>query len=89
MSLDLNSELYYQWHEPFESVLHFFKNTLLQVGWGQGHQKRIAMDVGCGPGGTTTQLVLPLFPRLEKVIAVDLLPHMIDIARKHHFSSAS
>ncbi|GIY45307.1 hypothetical protein CEXT_498981 [Caerostris extrusa] len=88
MSLDLNSELYYQWHEPFESVVRFFRNTLLQVGWGQGHQKEVAMDVGSGPGGTTTQLVLPLFPRLEKVIAVDLLPHMVDIARAS-FSSAS
>ncbi|GIY77141.1 hypothetical protein CEXT_751391 [Caerostris extrusa] len=88
MTKKLNPDFYYQWHEPFESVVHFFKATLLQVGWGEDNTKEVVMDVGCGPGETTTQLILPLFPSLKKVIAIDKLHDRIALACAQNFHPA-
>ncbi|GIY53662.1 hypothetical protein CDAR_215291 [Caerostris darwini] len=88
MTKKLNPDFYYQWHEPFESVVHFFKAALLQVGWGEDNTKEVVMDVGCGPGETTTQLILPLFPSLKKVIAIDKLHDRIALACAQNFHPA-
>ncbi|GFR33391.1 jhamt [Trichonephila clavata] len=85
MTLHLSSELYYKKHNPFESVKLFFSEVLVQLGWNKNNEKEVVMDVGCGPGRTTTEQILPLFHKLEKIYAIDLLPDMIDIARKQNY----
>ncbi|GFY18780.1 hypothetical protein TNCV_2399991 [Trichonephila clavipes] len=85
MSLDLSSELYYKKHNPFESVKRFFAEILVQLGWNENVENEVVMDVGCGPGRTTTEQILPLFLKLEKIYAIDILTDMIDIARKQNF----
>ncbi|GIY53663.1 methyltransf_25 domain-containing protein [Caerostris darwini] len=83
MNLDLDSDLYIKSHVPSESVIRFLEKTLPQLGWIRSDED-VVMDVGCGPGGVTTDLILPVFPRLKKLIAIDLLSSMINIARKHN-----
>ncbi|GFY61917.1 juvenile hormone acid O-methyltransferase [Trichonephila inaurata madagascariensis] len=56
-----------------------------RLGWGKGGENETVLDVGCGPGGTTIHLVLPLFPNLQKMIAVDVLPHVIESAERKNF----
>lgn len=85
MSLDLSSELYYKKHNPFDSVKVFFAEVLVQLDWNKSEEMEVVMDVGCGPGRTTTEQILPLFPKLEKIYGIDLLPNMIDIAKKQNF----
>ncbi|GIY77139.1 methyltransf_25 domain-containing protein [Caerostris extrusa] len=83
MNLDLDSDLYVKSHVPSESVIHFLEKTLPQLGWIR-RDEDVVMDVGCGPGRVTIDLILPVFPRLKKLLAIDLLSSMVNIARKHN-----
>ncbi|GFU28729.1 hypothetical protein NPIL_369251 [Nephila pilipes] len=56
----------------------------MRLEWDKNVEKEIVMDVGCGPGRTTVEQILPFFPKLEKIYAIDLLPDMIDIAKKQN-----
>lgn len=43
------------------------------------------MEVGCGPGDITTEILLPKLPKsLRELVATDLSPQMIQYARNHH-----
>lgn len=81
MSLKLHPKDYTQWHSPIETVVAFFKGKLTELGWDKGDRNEIIMDVGCGPGGTTKGIILPFFPKVEKIIALDVMPDMINIAQ--------
>ncbi|GBM60848.1 hypothetical protein AVEN_179004-1 [Araneus ventricosus] len=81
MSLKLQPKDYTQWHSPIETVIDFFKGKLTELGWGKSDRNEIIMDVGCGPGGTTREIILPFFPKVGKIIALDVMPDMINIAR--------
>ncbi|GBO41008.1 Juvenile hormone acid O-methyltransferase [Araneus ventricosus] len=70
---------------PVDHVKYFISEKLLQFGWGPTQEKEVVLDVGCGPGGNTLQLVLPLFPQAEKIFAIDFLPDMIEFARNHNY----
>ncbi|PRD26979.1 UNVERIFIED_CONTAM: jhamt [Trichonephila clavipes] len=83
--INLDAELYSLQPIPFQTVKLFLTKTLPELGWGQSNEEETLFDAGCGPGGTTTKLILPLFPRLKKCFAVDILPGMIDSAKKHNF----
>lgn len=83
MNLDFDHDLYNQSHVPSDFVIRFLAETLPCLGWGQSRNE-VVMDVGCGDGGITTDLILPLFPRLEKMVAFDVLPKMIDVASKRN-----
>ncbi|GBN24985.1 hypothetical protein AVEN_201807-1 [Araneus ventricosus] len=81
MNLDFDHELYNQSHVPSDVVIRFLADTLPCLGWGK-KCKEVVMDVGCGDGDITVDLIMPLFPRLEKMVAFDVLPKMIDVASK-------
>ncbi|CAL1289943.1 unnamed protein product, partial [Larinioides sclopetarius] len=81
----LDAELYSVKRTPLDSVKYFISKKLPQLGWGQTQGKEVVLDVGCGPGRNTIQLVLPLFPRAEKIVAIDFLPNMIEFARDHNY----
>ncbi|GIY07449.1 juvenile hormone acid O-methyltransferase [Caerostris extrusa] len=83
IKMTLDAELYNTLPIPVDNVKLFFKNTLPELGFGKNNEKEIVLDVGCGPGGSTYHLVLPLF-RCLKLFAVDMLPNMIEMARKHN-----
>ncbi|GFU55930.1 juvenile hormone acid O-methyltransferase [Nephila pilipes] len=82
--MNLEPESYSSQHIPLKSVRHFVLEMLPQLGWNQSSKEDIVLDVGCGPGGTTYQLVLPLFPGVKKIFAVDLVPVAIEFAKKHN-----
>ncbi|GIY51505.1 hypothetical protein CEXT_438051 [Caerostris extrusa] len=47
--------------------------------------KQVVLDVGCGPGMGTKELMLPLIQeRLEKMFAFDVSPVMIEIANQKY-----
>lgn len=83
--MDLDPELYSSSYIPLQSVKHFLTEIVPELGWRETDEDEIVMDVGCGPGGTTIHLVLPLFPKAQKIIAVDVLPYVIDSAEKKNF----
>ncbi|XP_055942285.1 juvenile hormone acid O-methyltransferase-like isoform X1 [Argiope bruennichi] len=80
----LDPELYSAKRTPLDHVKYFISEKLRQLGWGQTEEKEVVLDVGCGPGGNTLQLILPLFPQAEKIFAIDFLPNMIEFARIHN-----
>ncbi|GFR29325.1 jhamt [Trichonephila clavata] len=82
--MKLDPESYTIRHKPVDSVRFFISKILPQLGWGRSDEKEIILDVGCGPGGNTVQLLVPLFPKIDKIFAVDLLPEMIDFAKKRN-----
>ncbi|GIY10395.1 juvenile hormone acid O-methyltransferase [Caerostris darwini] len=82
--MNLDAELYGAQAVPYDHVKRFFKETLPQLEFSKNNEKEVVLDVGCGPGGSTFHLVLPLFNQLEKLYAVDMLPNMIYNAEKNN-----
>ncbi|GIY57325.1 methyltransf_25 domain-containing protein [Caerostris extrusa] len=54
------------------------------MGWSSGDKEETIMDVGCGPGRLTRQFILPCFPNLKEIFAIDAVPEMIELAKKLH-----
>ncbi|GIY24093.1 hypothetical protein CDAR_578921 [Caerostris darwini] len=82
--MNLDPELYSIRSKPLDSIKAHFTKTLPQLGWGKSGAEEVVLDIGCGPGGITMQLVLPLFPQLKKIFAVDSLPNMIKFAKTNN-----
>ncbi|GIY33702.1 juvenile hormone acid O-methyltransferase [Caerostris darwini] len=82
--MNLDPELYSIRAKPLDSIKAHFTKTLPQLGWGKSGAE-VVLDIGCGPGGITMQLVLPLFPHLKKIFAFDSLPNMIEFAKTNIF----
>ncbi|XP_054707417.1 juvenile hormone acid O-methyltransferase-like [Uloborus diversus] len=61
----------------------FIASILPKMDWGRSEQE-IVMDVGCGPGNSINHLFLPKLPKANKVVAVDVLPDMIEFAKKNN-----
>ncbi|GIY33694.1 methyltransf_25 domain-containing protein [Caerostris darwini] len=73
----------YEKTEPLGSVIHFLTVILKSLGWNE-ESDTLTMDVGCGAGNVTTKWILPVFPNVKKMIALDHLPGMIQQARANH-----
>ncbi|XP_055953180.1 juvenile hormone acid O-methyltransferase-like [Argiope bruennichi] len=82
MSLNFRPQDYTQWHSPLETVRDFFNGILTTLDWNKSNGNDIIMDIGCGPGGTTRDIILPFFSEVQKIIALDVTPGMINIAKK-------
>lgn len=80
-----NPELYALTNElPQKEGREFLAEYINLVQWKQDGGCRI-MDIGCGPGNNTTQILLPMVPdSLQELVATDLSPEMIQYARTHH-----
>ncbi|XP_054707613.1 juvenile hormone acid O-methyltransferase-like [Uloborus diversus] len=61
----------------------FIDSLLPKMRWGRCEQE-IVMDVGCGPGNSINHLFLPKLPKANKVVAIDVLPDMIEFAKKNN-----
>lgn len=61
----------------------FLSSTVQKMDWTQPEED-VVMDIGCGPGSSTRELLLPSFPNVKKLIAVDVLPDMIEFAKKNN-----
>lgn len=46
-------------------------------------EEDVVMDIGCGSGGNTRDVFLLRIPKLKKLIAIDILPDMIQHASLH------
>lgn len=44
------------------------------------------MDIGCGPGNSIRNMILPALPNVKEIIAIDVLPDMIDFAKTNNAS---
>ncbi|GBN57682.1 hypothetical protein AVEN_216001-1 [Araneus ventricosus] len=84
--MNLDPDLYIGRYVPLESARCFVVKVLPQMGWCRSIDEEVVLDVGCGPGGTTKNLVLPLFQNARKIFAIDAVPGMIALARKENFS---
>ncbi|KAF8778434.1 Juvenile hormone acid O-methyltransferase like protein [Argiope bruennichi] len=85
--MNLDAYLYSSRSIPLESARMFIVKTLRNLGWGKIADKEVVLDVGCGPGGTTRKLILPLFQNCPRIFAMDALPDMIKLAKKQNYSS--
>ncbi|CAL1293341.1 unnamed protein product [Larinioides sclopetarius] len=85
--MNLDAVLYSTRYVPLESAQSFILKILPQMGWGKSEGDDVILDVGCGPGGTTRHLILSLFSSSSKIFAVDSIPDMIALARKHNSCS--
>ncbi|GIY45317.1 juvenile hormone acid O-methyltransferase [Caerostris extrusa] len=85
--MNLDPENYSILTKPIDSVKAFLTETLPQLGWGKSGAEEVVLDIGCGPGGNTVKLVLPLFPHLKRIFAFDLLPNMIEFAKTNNSHS--
>ncbi|GFT62182.1 methyltransf_25 domain-containing protein, partial [Nephila pilipes] len=81
MPLNYDAEIFSQLDRPWDSIARFLSRTLPELGWDRGDQEEVVMDVGCGPGRITLEFILPLFPNLKNIIAIDAVPSMIKLAR--------
>ncbi|XP_023215350.1 juvenile hormone acid O-methyltransferase-like [Centruroides sculpturatus] len=45
----------------------------------------IILDIGCGTGRTTKNILLPKCPKFKKIVAIDIMPEYIEYARKKYF----
>ncbi|GFT91849.1 methyltransf_25 domain-containing protein [Trichonephila clavipes] len=81
MPLHYDAEIYSQIDRPWDSIARFLLITLPELGWGSSDQEEVVMDVGCGPGGLTSKYILPIFLKVKKVIALDAVSSMIDVAK--------
>ncbi|GBN24993.1 hypothetical protein AVEN_201813-1 [Araneus ventricosus] len=80
-TLHYDAEVYSQLDRPWDSIVRFLYVTLADLGWYKGTDEEVVMDVGCGPGRLTSQFILPCFPNLKKLIALDAVPSMIEMAK--------
>ncbi|XP_023229428.1 juvenile hormone acid O-methyltransferase-like [Centruroides sculpturatus] len=44
----------------------------------------IILDIGCGTGRTTKNILLPKCPKFKKIVAIDIMPKYIEYARKKY-----
>lgn len=59
----------------------FIPTVIRKMDWSQ---EDIVMDIGCGPGTSTRTMLLPCFPQVKKVVAIDVLPDMIKFAKENN-----
>ncbi|XP_023234322.1 hybrid PKS-NRPS synthetase prlS-like [Centruroides sculpturatus] len=45
----------------------------------------IILDIGCGPGRTTKNVLLPKCRKLKKIVAIDVIPNYIEYASQTYF----
>ncbi|XP_023234299.1 juvenile hormone acid O-methyltransferase-like [Centruroides sculpturatus] len=48
-------------------------------------EEDVILDIGCGPGRTTRNILLPKCPKVKKIVAVDINPGYVEYARKTYF----
>ncbi|GFT36671.1 methyltransf_25 domain-containing protein [Nephila pilipes] len=84
MPLNYDVDIYSQLDNPWDSIVRFLNITLREMGWSNGDQEEVVMDVGCGPGRLTSEFILRIFPNLKKIIALDAESNMIEKARCLH-----
>ncbi|GFX99299.1 hypothetical protein TNCV_619501 [Trichonephila clavipes] len=78
-----DAELYNTMDKPWETILYFMNKTLPKLGW-NSDKPEVAMDVGSGPGYLSKYYILPAFPNVKKLIAMDAMPNMIEEAKVRH-----
>lgn len=42
------------------------------------------LDIGCGPGDVTTEMILPLLPKDATLVGIDINEEMVNYARQHY-----
>ncbi|GFT40328.1 hypothetical protein NPIL_139051 [Nephila pilipes] len=83
INMYFDAELYNDKVKPWETVTYFINKTLPSLGW-TSDEPEVVMDVGSGPGNISKNYILPAFPNLKKLIAMDATPSMIEVAKLRH-----
>ncbi|GFR02559.1 jhamt [Trichonephila clavata] len=78
-----DAELYNTMDKPWETIIYFLNKTLPKLGW-NSDQPEVVMDVGSGPGYLSKHYILPAFPNVKKLIAMDATASMIEVAKVRH-----
>lgn len=77
----------YSAHRSFQTygAEVFLKTTVPKMDWTK-QEEDVVMDIGCASGDATRHQLLPTFPRVKKLIGVDIIPDMIEFAKKNNTS---
>lgn len=59
----------------------FLSYVVQRMNWTQIEQD-VVMDIGCGTGNFVRKMLLPLIPNVKKIVALDILPSMIQFANE-------
>ncbi|XP_023229405.1 uncharacterized protein LOC111629732 isoform X3 [Centruroides sculpturatus] len=70
------------------NVVHLYIRSCLdfQFSTMEWFDDDIMLDIGCGPGSVTKDILLPKCPKLKKLVAIDVDPSSIEYARKTNFA---
>ncbi|XP_065209414.1 juvenile hormone acid O-methyltransferase-like isoform X2 [Planococcus citri] len=80
------AEKYYSYHSlQVRDVITVLQQFKSQIKWTSGQK---IIDIGCGPGDVTYELLLPLIPDDAELLAVDMDEKMIDLAKINYSSDA-
>ncbi|XP_023240866.1 uncharacterized protein LOC111639267 [Centruroides sculpturatus] len=44
----------------------------------------VILDIGCGQGKSTKQILLPKCPKIKKIVAIDIVPNLLNYARSNY-----
>ncbi|KAI4463017.1 methyltransferase [Holotrichia oblita] len=65
-------------------ALHVLKHYAKLVKWKYDVEERV-LDVGCGDGNVTADILLPFLPEnVEKIVGIDISNEMVEFANKYH-----
>lgn len=67
--------------QTYEAEL-FLSTTVQHMDWSHPEED-VVMDIGCGSGDSSRDLIFPRICRVKKLIAVDIIPEMIEFAQKN------
>lgn len=69
----------------YSRVEHMIERLGKQVKWDRPNGNVSLLDIGCGPGNVTMELLLPLLPETyDRVVASDIAPVMIENAKNFY-----
>lgn len=76
----MDAILYSKYHglQNKDTVDFLLKSSSI-LDWGN-LTNEVVMDVGCGPGNTSCKCIISIFPNVRRIIGVDSLDSMINLA---------
>nr|UJH41148.1 juvenile hormone acid methyltransferase-3 [Pardosa pseudoannulata] len=79
-----DAELYSGHHKMQRHDTALFLESVVQKMDWSSQEQDVVMDIGCGPGKSSREMFLSTFPKVRKVIGVDVLEDMIEFAKKNN-----
>lgn len=75
----------YENYYPNLYVQHIAKTLDCHLPMMDWSDEDIVLDIGCGSGKVTKQILFPRCPKIKKIVAIDVMPKAIDFARNKYY----